>query len=176
LTKGTRKPLSATWTTEPQTELDATLFRPVEAQLDQAHTSIPCSKCGLWVPNTMRFCPQDGTAITPQGLGGALNDRYEFIEAVGAGGMSVIYKARHRVLDRLVAIKMLHSHMLTDNVILRFQQEAKASSSLIHPNTVGVHDFGVTENGQPYMVMDFIEGETLAHRLKIKGDLSVDDA
>jgi len=127
------------------------------------------------VPTTMRFCPQDGTEIAPAVLGVALANTYEFIEAVGSGGMSVIYKARHRALNRFVAIKMLHGHMLTDNVIMRFQQEAKASSLLVHPNTVAVHDFGITESGQPYMVMDFIEGETLANVIQRQGALPVED-
>jgi serine/threonine protein kinase len=119
----------------------------------------------------MNTCPQDGTDIAPAILGDALSATYEFIEAVGSGGMSVIYKARHRALNRLVAIKMLHGHMLTDTIIRRFQQEAQASSLLQHPNTVGVYDFGVTESGLPFMVMDFVEGETLAQRLKRRGTL-----
>jgi serine/threonine protein kinase len=119
----------------------------------------------------MKACPQDGAEIAPVILGDALSATYEFIEAVGAGGMSVIYKARHRALNRLVAIKMLHGHMLTDTIIRRFQQEAKASSLLRHPNTVAVYDFGITESGLPFMVMDFVEGETLANRLKRRGTL-----
>jgi serine/threonine protein kinase len=134
-------------------------------------SSVPCPTCGLMVPTTMKACPQDGTEIAPAILGDALSATYEFIEAVGAGGMSVIYKARHRALNRLVAIKMLHGHMLSDTIIRRFQQEAKASSLLQHPNTVAVYDFGITESGLPFMVMDFVEGETLANRLKRRGTL-----
>jgi len=154
---------------EREPKLDSTFVHLNEDV--QPQSAVPCRTCGLMVPTTVRNCPQDGTEIAPAILGEALSANYEFIEAIGSGGMSVIYKARHRALDRLVAIKMLHGHMLTDTVIRRFQQEAKASSLLRHPNTVAVYDFGVTESGQPFMVMDFVEGETLANMLKRRGTL-----
>jgi serine/threonine protein kinase len=114
-------------------------------------------------------CPKDGTPITVHGQPGIqLVGNYEFIQFIGAGGMGVIYKARHPVLDRLVAIKMLHGHLVSDAINKRFQQEAKAVSSLDHPNIIHVHDFGVSEHGQPYMVMDFVEGKPLSDVLQIR--------
>lgn len=83
--------------------------------------------------------------------------------------MSVIYKARQLLLNKPVAIKMLHSHLLNQHSIMRFQQEAKAASSLKHPNVIAVHDFGISKLGQPYMVMDFIDGKTLAEVIKERG-------
>ncbi len=88
--------------------------------------------------------------------------------------MSVIYKARQRESGHIVAIKMLHSLLVTDQALRRFQQEAKAIMSLRHPNIITVHDFGVSEHGQPYMVMDFIEGKTLADVIKESGGLSLE--
>lgn len=112
-------------------------------------------------------CPKDGTPITVHGQPGIqLVGNYEFIQFIGAGGMGVIYKARHPVLNRLVAIKMLHGHLVSDAINKRFQQEAEAVSSLDHRNIIHVHDFGVSEHGQPYMVMDFVEGKPLSDVLQ----------
>lgn len=96
---------------------------------------------------------------------------FEFTETLGSGGMGVVYKARHRILNRLVAIKTLHVHRTSPEALMRFQLEGKATSSLSHRNIVGVHDFGVTQSGQAYMVIDFIDGETLADVLAKCGQL-----
>ena len=90
--------------------------------------------------------------------------------------MGVIYKARHLALNHLVAIKMMHVSQLDQNKILRFQQEAKAVSSLDHPAIVRVRDFGISDAGQPHMVLDFIDGVTLDAMIKTHGPLSLSDA
>ncbi|MGQ7357480.1 protein kinase domain-containing protein, partial [Streptococcus suis] len=93
-------------------------------------------------------CPQDGTPHdAKEQLQNLLSSNYEFIGTVGTGGMSVIYKARQLLLNKTVAIKMLHSHLLNEHSIMRFQQEAKAASSLNHPNVISVHDFGISKLG-----------------------------
>ncbi|HEY9683177.1 MAG TPA: protein kinase [Oculatellaceae cyanobacterium] len=102
---------------------------------------------------------------------GAFAERYEFLEALGAGGMSTIYKARQRALNRIVAIKMMHEHLLNELTMRRFQTEGKAASSLDHPNIVKVHDFGLTDAGQPYMVMDLVEGKALDRVIDELGEL-----
>lgn len=136
-----------------------------------------CSSCGLVIPITATICPQDGT---PHDVQEQLNDlfstNYEFLGTIGTGGMSVIYKARQLLLDKTVAIKMLHSHLLNENSIMRFQREAKAASSMKHPNVIAVHDFGISKQGQPYMVMDFIDGKTLAQLLTERGALPLPEA
>ena len=132
-----------------------------------------CPKCGLEVSDNMMVCPVDNTAIF-EAPGNVLADTYEFISVSGWGGMSVIYKARQRESGRIVAIKMLHSLLMTEQSLRRFQQEAKAIMSLRHPNIITVHDFGVSEHGQPFMVMDFIEGKTLADVIKESGGLSLE--
>lgn len=133
-----------------------------------------CPVCGLSVPLTISTCPNDGTLIDDTlGEGRKLVGNYEFLEFIGSGGMGVIYKARHPVLKRVVAIKMLHSHLMSDVITRRFQQEAEAVSGLSHPCIITVHDFGLSEHGQPYMVMDFIEGKPLSEILR-KGPLPVE--
>jgi len=136
-----------------------------------------CPACNLKIPTTTAICPQDGTTIDAQKeMDPALAEIYEFIGTIGTGGMGVIYKARQKMLNKIVAIKMLHSHLLNVQSMLRFQQEAKAASSLRHPNVISVHDFGISEQGQPYMVMDYIEGTTLADLLRKDGALPLPDA
>ena len=100
---------------------------------------------------------------------------YEILAPIGAGGMGEVYKARDTRLDRIVAIKVLPSH-LSDNARLkeRFEREARAVSSLNHPHICTLYDIG-SENGVDFMVMEYIEGETLARRLK-KGALPPEQA
>ncbi|HMK08324.1 MAG TPA: protein kinase, partial [Anaerolineales bacterium] len=91
---------------------------------------------------------------------------YRIIEQLGQGGMATVYKAYHAALDRYVAIKVLHPAFLQDpNFLKRFQREAKAVARLEHPNIVPVYDFA-EHNGQPYLVMKYIEGDTLKARLR----------
>lgn len=142
-----------------------------------SHLTWTCPSCELKIPTTTSICPQDGTVFdAKEQMDKTLADTYEFIGTIGTGGMGVIYKARQKMLNKVVAIKMLHSHLLNIQSMLRFQQEAKAASSLKHQNVISVHDFGISEQGQPYMVMDFIEGITLADLLRDRGSLPLPEA
>src|SRR5450759_4839586 len=98
---------------------------------------------------------------------------YEIQGAVGAGGMGEVYRARDTRLDRTVAIKVLPSH-LSSNADLkqRFEREAKAISSLQHPHICTLFDVG-SQDGVDFLVMGYLEGETLAERLR-KGPLPLD--
>src|SRR6266853_482971 len=98
---------------------------------------------------------------------------YEIQSPLGAGGMGEVYKARDTRLDRTVAIKLVPSH-LSENpeAKQRFDREARTISSLNHPNICTLHDVG-EQDGVDYLVMEYLEGETLADRLR-KGPLSVD--
>jgi tRNA A-37 threonylcarbamoyl transferase component Bud32 len=90
---------------------------------------------------------------------------YRIIQQLGQGGMATVYQAYHAALDRYVAIKVLHPAFLQDPSFLkRFQREAKAVARLEHPNIVPVYDFA-EQAGQPYLVMKYIEGDTLKARL-----------
>ena len=90
-----------------------------------------------------------------------LNGRYELIERIGSGGMSVVFKAKDRALGRIVAVKMMHESFTSDKGFLkRFQQEAHSAANLAHPNIVTVHDIGQAEY-KHFIVMEFVEGRTL---------------
>jgi len=106
---------------------------------------------------------------------GAKLGSYEIIAPVGAGGMGEVYKAKDTRLDRTVAIKVLPSH-LADNARLRdrFEREARAVSSLNHPHICTLYDIG-SQDGVDFLVLEYLEGETLADRLK-KGALPFDQA
>lgn len=97
---------------------------------------------------------------------------YEIISAIGAGGMGEVYRARDSRLDRDVAVKILPAHLSTNpNLKQRFEREAKAISGLNHPHICTLHDIG-SENGTDYLVLEYLEGETLAKRLE-RGALPV---
>ncbi len=99
---------------------------------------------------------------------------YRIMEQLGQGGMAVVYKAYHASLDRYVAIKVLHRAFLEDaNFVARFEREARVVARLEHPNIVPIYDYAEYE-GQPYLVMKYIEGETLKARLQ-RGPLTVDE-
>ena len=98
---------------------------------------------------------------------------YEIVSALGAGGMGEVYRAKDTRLNRTVAIKILSSHLSNQTDLKqRFEQEARAISSLSHPHICGLYDVG-SQNGTDFLVMEFLEGDTLAHRLT-KGPLPTD--
>jgi serine/threonine-protein kinase len=106
-------------------------------------------------------------------VGEVFADRNEIISPIAAGGMSVVYKARHTLRKNLVAVKMLLPHMLLSSTNLkRFQQAAQAASALSHPNLITVHDLGLTPYGMPYLVMEYIEGCGLSDLIKREGRIS----
>src|SRR5262249_50180535 len=96
---------------------------------------------------------------------GTLLGPYQILNAIGAGGLGGVYKARDTRLDRIVAVKVLPSH-LSSNAELkqRFEREARAISSLSHPHICHLYDIG-SQDGTHYLVMEYLEGETLAARL-----------
>src|SRR6266849_4221045 len=106
---------------------------------------------------------QPGTRLGP----------YEIVDALGAGGMGEVYRARDTRLDRTVAIKILPEHLSSNaEARERFHREAHIVSSLNHPNICVLHDIG-QQDGIDFLVMEYLEGETLAHRLQ-KGPLPLE--
>ncbi|WP_028064513.1 protein kinase domain-containing protein [Solirubrobacter soli] len=109
-------------------------------------------------------------------VGMQLSGRYRLDAQIGAGGMSTVYKAFDVNLERRVAIKLLHREMSADSDQLeRFRREARAVAQLSHPHIVGVIDAGEDEN-RPYIVFEYVEGETLKDRIRRLGRLPVDEA
>jgi serine/threonine protein kinase len=136
-----------------------------------------CPVCKREFPATQAVCPTDKSMLMyvqkDELIGTVLNDRYRVLIEVGRGGMSIVYKGVHEMMDRTVAIKMLQSQHVTDQLsIKRFQQEAQAASHLQHPNIITVYDCGVVATGQPYIVMDFLEGESLTDVIKAANHLA----
>ncbi len=96
-------------------------------------------------------------------------DRYKMVSTLGSGGMGVVYRALDTVLNREVAVKTLRGGPLNSEQFLRFQSEAKALSALKHPNIVEVLVLGLTDDNLPYLVMDFVEGKSLATLIDARG-------
>jgi serine/threonine-protein kinase len=133
-----------------------------------------CPSCGLELASSVTTCPRDGTTVKTTINVDPAFANYEFIESIGEGGMGVIYKARHKHLNKVVAVKTLHSHLTNADLIKRFEIEGKAVSILSHPNIIGVQDFGLTQTGQPYMILDYVPGQTLADALRQYGHVPMD--
>src|SRR5690242_9726344 len=109
-------------------------------------------------------------------LGTSLNGRYRLEARIGSGGMSTVYRALDVTLERRVAIKLMNREVATDSDQLeRFRREARAVAQLSHPHIVGVIDAGEDES-RPYIVFEFVEGETLKDRIRRQGQLPVAEA
>src|SRR5438477_8775053 len=109
-------------------------------------------------------------------LGTTLSGRYRLEARIGSGGMSTVYRAFDETLQRQVAIKLLHREVASDSDQLeRFRREARAVAQLSHPHVVGVIDEG-EDADRPYIVFEYVEGETLKERIRRCGRLPVTEA
>lgn len=106
-------------------------------------------------------------------IGHILDNRYKILEKVGTGGMASVYKAQDILLDRTVAVKILHSKYADDHdFVIRFRHEAQAAAKLSHPNIVNIYDVGYDESVH-YIVMEFVRGETLKEYIEKHGHLPI---
>ena len=104
-------------------------------------------------------------------MNSVISDRYALGDRLGSGGMSTVYRATDQVLERTVAVKILAEHLSDDDkFVARFRREALAVAKLIHPNIVQVYDTGV-DHGRHYIVMEYVEGKSVAQLLQTKGRL-----
>lgn len=140
-----------------------------------------CPECYSEYDDDTKVCPADNSPLKSVEMdplvGTRLGDRYEIVSVVGRGGMGIVYKARQEQMDKLMAIKMLHSHMVSDSeAVKRFYREAKTVSQVRHHHIVTLYDFGMSSQGQPFLVMDFLQGVSLKDELKNNGPLSFERA
>jgi len=124
-----------------------------------------CPKCGLKYRDETDVCFVDGRAledVADERLGTVIRGRYEVESVIGQGGMATVYRAKHRVVDRPVAVKVLHARYSRDEAMReRFRREAKNTAALAHPNIVEIEDYGETEDGTSYLVMEYLVGSGL---------------
>lgn len=109
-------------------------------------------------------------------IGKILDERYKLDKKIGSGGMADVYQAKDILLDRIVAVKILHSNFAEDNdFIVRFRHEAQSAGKLSHPNIVGIYDVGCDQSIH-YIVMEYVEGETLKQYINLHKHIPIDVA
>jgi serine/threonine protein kinase/ribosomal protein L40E len=139
-----------------------------------------CPKCENCYPDAVETCPQDQTP-TKFALPGPLmlDGRYKLEKRLGRGAMGQVYLARDENIGKMVAVKTVRQDILNSDdlqegeAIARFEREARAAASIRHPHCVDVSDFGKTDEGVFYLVMEYVEGETLHRLLRREGTLTV---
>ena len=110
---------------------------------------------------------QDSPARSAVDVGSVIGGTYTIEALIGRGGMGSVFLASHnRLPGKKVAIKLLHTEIANGDVLARFKREAEIASRLGHPNIVGVENFDVMPDGTPYLVLEYLEGETLAERIR----------
>ncbi|MGI8494979.1 MAG: protein kinase domain-containing protein [Pyrinomonadaceae bacterium] len=140
-----------------------------------------CPKCELCFSDEVQVCPYDGTAVRQTMPGPPLlAGRYLLEKRLGRGAMGQVYLAKDQNLGtRHVAVKTVRQDLLNSDdlqegeAIARFEREARSAASIIHPNVVGVTDFGKTSDGVFFLVMEYVEGETLHRLLRREGTLTI---
>ncbi len=124
-----------------------------------------CPRCAELYPDDVGTCPRDDTplrTVLDPLIGKTVGGRFRLIQRLGSGGMSSVYLARHVLIDRLMAIKTLRRDLARDPVQRdRFLREARAVNRINHENIVEITDFGETEDGLVYLVMEYVPGDPL---------------
>ncbi|MCA9579376.1 MAG: protein kinase [Sandaracinaceae bacterium] len=125
-----------------------------------------CPRCGLKYPNDQERCFVDNATLDQAAdpwLGQTLAGRYLIEDLIGEGGMATVYRARHTLVDRPVAVKIMAQQLRgSEQLAERFRREAKNAAALAHPNIIEVYDHGETEDGALFMVMELLRGRPLS--------------
>src|SRR5437870_5287061 len=139
-----------------------------------------CTICKDKFDDTLSFCPKDGEVLEEDAaslVGTVLDGQYQIEALLGKGGMGAVYKARHILLGDRVAIKLLPPEMRSNTEWLRrFQREGQAARRFRHHNAVTVYDLRTSADGTIYLVMEYVEGNTLDSELKKRGKFSPAEA
>ena len=134
-----------------------------------------CPACGLQYSDDVVFCHVDGVALAESKdprLGLSVAGRYDLTDVLGQGGMATVYRASDA--GRPVAVKILHRRFASDEKLgQRLEREARSTAKLTHPNIVEIYDYGRTEGGEPYLVMELLVGCPLDQELRRRGQLTV---
>ncbi len=135
-----------------------------------------CLRCNQYFNDTLDLCPKDQAALEPVGkdpiIGALIDDRYVIDSVIGKGSSGIVYKASRLMMGGDVAVKVIHSYLGADSASLdRLLRELKAAERLRHAHVITVWDSGTTDDGQPYLVMDYCEGITLSQLITQKGAL-----
>ena len=110
-------------------------------------------------------------------VGQTLAEKYLVEQLIKRGGMGAVYRGKHVMMDKTVAIKVLRPSLAGDDVVVaRFSREAKAASRISHPHAVSVTDFGEAENGVVFLVMEYLDGRTLKDIIRSEGPMPLDRA
>ena len=121
-----------------------------------------CDTCRAVYPNEFNACPKDRSLlrVTSELIQGmVIRDKYRIEEKIGAGGMATVYRARHLAFNEERALKVVRTQLAEDEGFLkRFRTEAVVTRKLQHPNAVRVDDLDTTEDGRPFIVMEFVDG------------------
>ncbi len=123
-----------------------------------------CPQCDT-IFSAITYCPNDGTKLEDHDGDGMSHslfaEKYEILEEIGKGGMGTVYRVKQVLLDKILALKVIPSHYVNEQLAVRFQREAKTMASLDHPNLARISDFGIWLN-QPFMVMEYVDGPPLS--------------
>ncbi len=136
-----------------------------------------CPKCGREFETASTLCPADGTVLQKTNdplVGQLLASKYRIEELINEGGMGAVYRATHVLMDKVVAVKVLHPALAADDkIVARFTREAKAASRISHPHALTVTDFGEDESGVVFLVMEYLKGQTLKEVIHDGGPMSL---
>ena len=152
----------------------------VLAKLDESGVNLvrECPRCGACYDSTAALCPADGTELTlTLPVERVIDRRYRLESRIGRGGMGAVYDATDLRLNRNVALKVMVGSLFGNHAALRrFDREARATASLVHPNIVAIHDYGTVGSDGAYLVMERVAGATWRSELDKRGALAPETA